>query len=202
MYYGYRFYDPETGRWPSRDPIEEDGGINLYGYIENNPIGSFDYLGLHSEPRCRTKCRAELPKGMSREECFQKCKTDPDHNYNDKTSIKICQRDMLNEDGSCVIAAANCLGGEHTYIEWTDSKGNQGGWGFAGSTAPEKAFKGTCKTLYLKKDTIGKVTDDKIIECIKNHKPSKPYKSWGWNKYNCKDWAKEAYNACGLRDWV
>jgi RHS repeat-associated protein len=201
-YYGYRFYDPETGRWPSRDPIEEDGGINLYGYIENNPIGSFDYLGLHSEPRCRTKCRAELPKGMSREECFQKCKTDPDHNYNDKTSIKICQRDILNEDGSCVIAAANCLGGEHTFIEWTDSKGNQGGWGFAGRTAPEKAFKGTCKTLYLKKDTIGKVTDDKIIECIKNHKPSKPYKSWGWNKYNCKDWAKEAYNACGLRDWV
>ena len=26
MYYGYRFYDPETGRGPSRDPIEEEGG--------------------------------------------------------------------------------------------------------------------------------------------------------------------------------
>lgn len=118
--YLYRDYDALLGRWPSRDPIEEDGGINLYGFIDNNPIGSFDYLGLHSESRCRTKCRAELPKGMSREECFQKCKADPDHNYNDKTSIKICQRDMLNEEGDCVIGIANCLGGEHTYIEWTD----------------------------------------------------------------------------------
>jgi RHS repeat-associated protein len=28
-YYGYRWYDPHTGRWPSRDPIEERGGLNL-----------------------------------------------------------------------------------------------------------------------------------------------------------------------------
>ncbi len=28
-YYGYRYYDPVTGRWPSRDPIEERGGVNL-----------------------------------------------------------------------------------------------------------------------------------------------------------------------------
>ncbi len=26
-YYGYRYYDPVTGRWPSRDPIEEKGFI-------------------------------------------------------------------------------------------------------------------------------------------------------------------------------
>jgi len=24
-YYGYRYYDPVIGRWPSRDPIEEKG---------------------------------------------------------------------------------------------------------------------------------------------------------------------------------
>jgi integrase/recombinase XerD len=28
-YYGYRYFDPVTGRWPSRDPIEEEGGVNL-----------------------------------------------------------------------------------------------------------------------------------------------------------------------------
>jgi hypothetical protein len=28
--YTYRYYDPVTGRWPSRDPIEEEGGINMY----------------------------------------------------------------------------------------------------------------------------------------------------------------------------
>lgn len=44
-YYGYRYYDPITGRWPSRDPIEERGGVNLYGFVENDGINSFDLLG-------------------------------------------------------------------------------------------------------------------------------------------------------------
>jgi len=44
--YTYRYYDPQTGRWPSRDPIEEDGGANLYGFVGNSPINVFDLLGL------------------------------------------------------------------------------------------------------------------------------------------------------------
>jgi RHS repeat-associated protein len=44
--YGYRYYDPVTGRWPSRDPIAEEGGMNLYGFVDNNPIKYFDVLGL------------------------------------------------------------------------------------------------------------------------------------------------------------
>ncbi len=47
LYYGYRFYQPSTGRWPSRDPIEERGGKNLYAFIKNNPIAHFDALGLY-----------------------------------------------------------------------------------------------------------------------------------------------------------
>ena len=42
----YRAYDPELGRWLSRDPIEEDGGMNLYAYVANNPINGIDPLGL------------------------------------------------------------------------------------------------------------------------------------------------------------
>jgi RHS repeat-associated protein len=45
-YYGYRYYDPVTGRWPSRDPIGERGGINLYGFVGNSPIDAIDLLGL------------------------------------------------------------------------------------------------------------------------------------------------------------
>jgi len=45
-YYGYRYYIPELGRWPSRDPIEEDGGLNVYGFAGNRPISLFDLLGL------------------------------------------------------------------------------------------------------------------------------------------------------------
>ena len=43
--YGYRYYDPATGRWPSRDPIGERGGVNLYGFVGNNGVNQFDILG-------------------------------------------------------------------------------------------------------------------------------------------------------------
>jgi hypothetical protein len=45
-YYGYRYYDPVTGRWPSRDPIEEDGGINLYALVCNDGVNKWDIKGL------------------------------------------------------------------------------------------------------------------------------------------------------------
>jgi RHS repeat-associated protein len=45
-YYGYRYYDPLTGRWPSRDPIEEDGGVNLYGFVSNDGVNELDILGM------------------------------------------------------------------------------------------------------------------------------------------------------------
>ncbi|WP_176014921.1 RHS repeat domain-containing protein [Victivallis sp. Marseille-Q1083] len=45
-YYGYRYYDPQHGRWISRDPLEEEGGVNLYGFIQNNGVNYFDFLGM------------------------------------------------------------------------------------------------------------------------------------------------------------
>jgi RHS repeat-associated protein len=48
LYYGYRYYDPKTGRWPSRDPIEEEGGVNLYGFVGNDGVNRWDYLGQYS----------------------------------------------------------------------------------------------------------------------------------------------------------
>jgi len=44
-YYGYRYYDPLTGRWPSRDPIGEMGGVSLYHFLHNDSVGNIDYLG-------------------------------------------------------------------------------------------------------------------------------------------------------------
>jgi hypothetical protein len=44
-YYTYRWYDPVTGRWPSKDPIGEKGGLNLYGFVFNSPNFLIDYLG-------------------------------------------------------------------------------------------------------------------------------------------------------------
>jgi RHS repeat-associated protein len=44
-YYGYRHYSPELGRWLSRDPIAERGGINLYGFCYNNAVAWYDVFG-------------------------------------------------------------------------------------------------------------------------------------------------------------
>lgn len=44
----FRAYDAKLARWINRDPIEEDGGINLYSYVENDPANRDDELGLQS----------------------------------------------------------------------------------------------------------------------------------------------------------
>lgn len=40
------FYNPSTGRWLSRDPIEENGGLNVFGFVENRPTTRIDRFGL------------------------------------------------------------------------------------------------------------------------------------------------------------
>src|SRR5438552_3170749 len=44
--YGYRYYAPETGRWTSGDPLDEEGGLNLYGMVGNDPVNHTDDRGL------------------------------------------------------------------------------------------------------------------------------------------------------------
>jgi uncharacterized protein RhaS with RHS repeats len=39
-------YDPAMGRWLNRDPIAENGGVNLYGFVGNDGVGKVDILGL------------------------------------------------------------------------------------------------------------------------------------------------------------
>jgi uncharacterized protein RhaS with RHS repeats len=40
------YYDPGVQRWINRDPVEERGGLNLYAFVVNNPIGRADSYGL------------------------------------------------------------------------------------------------------------------------------------------------------------
>jgi len=44
------FYNPSTGRWLNRDPIEELDGPNLYAFVHNNPANQLDALGLQALP--------------------------------------------------------------------------------------------------------------------------------------------------------
>ncbi|MBL8227364.1 MAG: RHS repeat-associated core domain-containing protein [Bryobacterales bacterium] len=42
----FRAYDAELGRWGSRDPIHEHGGFNMFAYVNGDPVGRVDILGL------------------------------------------------------------------------------------------------------------------------------------------------------------
>ena len=67
-YYGYRYYDPVTGRWPSRDPIGERGGLNLYAFVGNDGVNLTDFLG-----QVRTIHKPGLVHGRKCDPCCKKC---------------------------------------------------------------------------------------------------------------------------------
>jgi RHS repeat-associated protein len=66
-YYGYRYYSAELGRWINRDPIDEEGGLMLYGFCVNSPLDKYDRLGLsgtdlEASPDC--VCKDGSKKGL------------------------------------------------------------------------------------------------------------------------------------------
>jgi len=56
VYYNYRYYSPALGRWLSRDPIWEYGGINLYAMVGNDPANWWDWLGLKDKEKKDCYC--------------------------------------------------------------------------------------------------------------------------------------------------
>ncbi|MCH1499542.1 MAG: RHS repeat-associated core domain-containing protein [Akkermansiaceae bacterium] len=97
--YGFRYYHPELGRWTSRDPIGEKGGINLYGMVGNDAIGSVDELGLQKVEFARLfgagkiRCRptgAELPRMVLRRAVVFNCTENKvKKTYTHTTSVSI-----------------------------------------------------------------------------------------------------------------
>ncbi len=108
--FGFRFYDPNTGRWISQDPIGNLDGPNLYAYLHNNPLSHFDRFGLATESNQQNKFE-EYMYGEVEAHCFcekhRTCKRGGDigktagthlpkvrHNYYFE---KLC-KDYRNED--------------------------------------------------------------------------------------------------------
>ena len=54
QYYNWRLYNPLEGRLFNRDPIHENGGLNLYWFVQNSPLMKADFLGLktYKVPDC------------------------------------------------------------------------------------------------------------------------------------------------------
>ncbi|WP_379555473.1 RHS repeat-associated core domain-containing protein, partial [Pseudomonas sp. MD332_8] len=62
-YNRHRYYNPDTGRYLTPDPVKLAGGINGYRYVPN-PTGWVDPLGLNSCPGtdCQPKRNADKPE--------------------------------------------------------------------------------------------------------------------------------------------
>ena len=95
-HYLYRAYSPSLARFITRDPIEEQGGVNLYCFVGNNPVSRWDLDGLETTDEC---CGNVM---LKQGECC----------HNDKV-IK-CNTDIKREKdqkGCCILLANVCLTG-------------------------------------------------------------------------------------------
>lgn len=126
-YYGYRFYAPAVGRWLTRDPIGEAGGINLYGFVSNDPVNAVDPLGLYGNKDCsyyRKRCAATgnwyyckiairvckyfPPDPGNWDECMRQCLQEYDEKYCKDSNDDPCEEGKNPGVVSCQAKA-------HTY---------------------------------------------------------------------------------------
>ena len=45
VYFGFRYFSPQLNQFVSPDPIQEEGGANLYAFCGNNPVNDVDFFG-------------------------------------------------------------------------------------------------------------------------------------------------------------
>ena len=87
VYYNYRHLNPHDGRWISRDPIMEQGGWNLFAFVNNNGIINIDYLGKKIIPKdtpiivITIKRKTIKWKQLVRENVFKKLEEEEEDAY-------------------------------------------------------------------------------------------------------------------------
>lgn len=116
-YYGHRFYKPSIGRWLSRDPMEEEGGVNLYVLADNDSIDQIDPVGL-------TACCGSVAYNPSTH-CCNNGSVASMSRVRDVTCIQNCQQQYLVQGYSAGRIAAFGLTG------YAPAAGAQ--WAIAGS---------------------------------------------------------------------
>jgi RHS repeat-associated protein len=186
-YYGYRFYDPNSGRWPSRDPIEERGGVNLYGMVANDPVNRWDVLGLEanpfpSNPGGGQGC-CELPEGQQ----------GPPAPYDTQTHC--CDKGSIIDRKAKPTGVKRCTNqGFHRYLEYPGGRvgcvntreygpgGLLGGRQVWNNPDPFHAPEDDCEEIEL---SPCEYDIEKFVECIKNQPAGDSGVRGGLGSVNC-----------------
>ena len=119
--WGYRHYDPDLGRWTSRDPIGERGGLNLYAYVSNNALSIIDALGHEGIKNGKWEDVFRTFQLMKKK-CDKCCKCAPDKALCKKEAQRIA--DNIRKAVKYNSGRAQCTGKHQVegYLCWDWSK--------------------------------------------------------------------------------
>jgi RHS repeat-associated protein len=123
-YYGFRFYDPNLQRFANQDPIGEWGGINLYGFVGNNPVTGVDFDGRW--PNWYDTLKNHKPSENPENDLGPDTKAGNSWSKEDKSGSKdICEDDkqqkkaiVIGENPEEVEAAARRLQAQRIDAKW------------------------------------------------------------------------------------
>jgi hypothetical protein len=106
--------------WPNRDPIEERGGINLYGFVRNDGVNQWDYLGWEWEIKRNSEYAwaAAIPRDEN--DTFESLAEKLHLNYDERTKW-LKRGGGFVEDGD--VAKENCYYGiPNTFATYTSAQ--------------------------------------------------------------------------------
>ncbi|MDA3875388.1 MAG: hypothetical protein PF795_15685 [Kiritimatiellae bacterium] len=100
--------------WPNRDPIEEMGGVNVYGFVGNDGLSRYDFLGMEWEIRRSSEYSwaAAIPREDS--DTFETLAEKLNLNYSERTKWLKIAGDFASETDearkNCYYGVPNVLG--------------------------------------------------------------------------------------------
>jgi RHS repeat-associated protein len=120
--YQLRSYSPRLGRWVNRDPIEEEGGLNLYAFCDNDAIASIDSLELSkywdNYMRYYVHDSSDVWKAVGGNLYWQHL---TDEGYENSCALRV-SRALVNSGESIPIAPGRWVAKDYTVKEDTASR--------------------------------------------------------------------------------
>jgi RHS repeat-associated protein len=146
-YYGYRYYSPRLGRWMSRDPINELGGLNIHAFVRNRVVDRYDPFGLCCEEgeKKDEKCTARAhdygsdPESKDRQDALIDALGSVENLVEFLAIVRLLQKAGKSLEEAAEEAAEQILGSASEDLDFEDiakqlqealsnARGNWGGW--------------------------------------------------------------------------